>query len=187
MNRSPSHSAARTSLLLAGALVLGSCTIPIGKVGREAEPNESAPGEPKVLRDLGLSCSQCQFSWGSGCNLIEERGTPIVAVATGARVADELRECLQPATEGAAQSCVFHRAYSFNDLQFVRRSTDFRSTDAFAASERVDARNRREGLRLKPEARYLIVATQADATSSRASWAITAACEVPATATFPVR
>jgi hypothetical protein len=190
VNRSLLRSGPRAWLAVASsilwALLLGSCTIPIGKV--ERDPVDSAPGEPKVLRDLGLSCSQCQFSWGSGCSLIEERGSALVAVATGAKVADELQECLQPASADGVQPCVIHRAYRFDDLQFVRRSTDFKSTDAFAGSERVDARNRRQGLRLKPDARYVIVAAHPDAaTSPRASWAITAACEVPATATFPVR
>src|SRR5262245_39448216 len=99
------------SLPILAALALGSCTIPIGKVEREPEPLDTPSGEPRVLRDLGLSCSQCQFSWGSGCSLIEERRSVLVAVATGAKVTDELRECLQPAAAGGAQPCVIHRAY----------------------------------------------------------------------------
>ena len=83
-----------------------------------------------------------------------------------------------------------HRAYRFDDLQFVRRPTEFRPTDAFAGSSRVDSANpqRHSGLRLLPDKRYVIVARHPDsATSPRADWNLAAACEVPANAKFPTR
>jgi hypothetical protein len=168
-------------LAIAAALALGSCTIPIGKV--EREPVDDTPGEPKVLRDLGLSCSQCQFSWGSGCSLIEGQGATLVAVVSGAKAGDELRECMQ--TDGGSQPCVIHRSYRFDDLQFLRRPTSLSATPAFSGSERIDSKNRREGLRLKSDVRYVIVAGRPAGTTM--DWSLTAACEVPPTATFPTR
>jgi len=173
--------------VLALSLGLGGCTIPIGKV--EPEPAvQSAPEEPLVLHDLGLSCDQCMFSWGSGCSIVSGAFAPLVAVAKGSKVADELQECLQSDSSGGSQRCIVHRAYRFDDLQFLRRPTEFKPSDAFAGSDRVDSANpkRHAGLLLVPDKRYVIVANPPDQTTSpHAEWNLAAACEVPANAKFP--
>lgn len=178
----------RAALALAVSVVLGGCTIPLGKVEREPAA-DSAPGDPAVLRDLGLSCDRCMFSWGSGCSILNEHGTVLVAVAQGAKVADELQECFQPQAPGGSQRCVVHRAYRFDDLKFLRRPTDIKPTDAFSGADRTDSRNpnRHDGLRLQLDKRYVIVAARPDgASTQRADWNLAAACEVPANATFPI-
>jgi hypothetical protein len=176
-------------LVLPWSLGLSGCTIPIGKVERE-QPVDSAPEEPLVLHDLGLSCDQCMFSWGSGCSILNGAFAPLVAVAKGSKVSDELQECLQPDSSGGSQRCIVHRAYQFDDLEFVRRPTEFKPSDAFAGSDRVDSANpkRHTGLLLMPDKRYLIIARHPDqATSPRADWNLAAACEVAPSAKFPTR
>jgi hypothetical protein len=181
----PSH----VWLVLALALALDGCTIPIDKVEREPGV-QSAPEDPLILHDLGLSCDQCMFSWGSGCSILNAASAPLVAVAKGSKVADELQECLQADSSSGSQRCIVHRAYRFDDLQFLRRPTEFDASDAFAASDRVDSANpkRHAGVLLMPDKRYVIIANPPDsATSPRADWNLAAACEVPPNATFPTR
>ena len=175
-------------LVLALSLGLGGCTIPLGKV--ERKPIESAPEDPLLLHDLGLTCEQCMFSWGSGCSILNGAFAPLVAVAKGGKVADELQECLQGNSPEGSQRCIVHRAYRFDDLQFLRRPTEFKPTDAFAASDRIDSANpkRHAGVLLMSDKRYVIIAVHPDsATSPHADWNLAAACEVPLNATFPTR
>ncbi len=175
----------RALLAVSFLLVLGSCTIPLGKTPRERAPLESAPDEPLVLHDLGLSCDQCGFSLDSTCSGLNGEGAALVAVAKGSQPADELQECMQ--LSNARERCVVHQVYRFNDLKFMRRPTEFKSSDAFAASVRATSTSQAHPL-IAPDKRYVIVARRPDAsTSARAQWNLAAACEVPATATFPTR
>lgn len=175
----------RALLAVSLLLVLGSCTIPLGKAPRERAPLESAPDEPLVLHDLGLSCDQCRFSTDSSCSGLNGEGAALVAVAKGSQPTDELQECMQ--LSNGRQHCVVHQVYRFDDLKFMRRPTEFKPSDAFAASVRADSTSKTLAL-VAPDKRYVIVARRPDtATSARAQWNLAAACEVPATATFPTR
>lgn len=131
---------------------------------------------------FGLDCKKCLgYEASTGCLAVAK--IPILAVVQGPREVNASRDCatVKDPHYGQVRHCSVFAAVRFSQIEFLRNDVKAAAQDSYLSSyQSTDlVPDSKEGVFLRPDRRYLILAGRANPQAvPKADWYLARACEL---------